>query len=211
MWIILNADDFGRSTGINTAVIRAHHEGVLTSASLMVTGDAVEEAITLARETPTLAVGLHVVVANGRSVLSPGEIPHLVDGDGHFSNDPIRIGLRYYFSRMARAELTRELAAQFERFTTTGLPLSHVDSHLHLHLHPIVFDLMLPLAVKFGARGVRLPRDELWLALRHNRQRAATKIMWAIVFRLLCRWCVSRLRNHRPIVAHRVYGLMRTG
>lgn len=211
MHIILNADDFGRSTGINRAVMRAHREGLLTSASLMVTGDAVEEAVALARETPTLAVGLHVVVANGRSVLPPGEIRHLVDAGSRFSSDPLHIGLRHYLSRKTRAELARELAAQFDRFAATRLPLSHVDGHLHMHLHPAVFNLLLPMAEQYGARGIRVPRDELWLALRHDRRRAALKFVWAIIFSLLCRWCLSRLRDFRLIVTHRVYGLMQTG
>ena len=211
MQIILNADDFGRSTSINKAVMRAHHEGVLTSASLMVAGDAVDEAVALARETPTLAVGLHVVVANGRSVLSTGDIPHLVDEDHHFLNDPILFGLRCYLSRKTRVELGRELAAQFDRFASTGLPLSHVDGHLHLHLHPTVFNLLLPLAWQYGARGIRVPRDDLWMALRHDRRRAATKFVWAVIFSLLCRWCLSCLQDHRLIVTDRVYGLMQTG
>lgn len=209
--IILSADDFGRSSGINEAVIRAHREGVLTSASLMVAGDAVEEAVTLAQQTPTLAVGLHLVVTGGRATLSPGEIPHLVDSSGHFSNDPVQIGLRYFLSRTVQEELAREIAAQFERFAATRLPLSHVDGHLHMHVHPTVFNLLLPLAEQYGARGLRLPRDDFWFALGYDRRYAGTKVGWAISFGLLCRWCLGRLRNHRLVVTHRVYGLMQTG
>ena len=210
MQVIMNADDFGRSASINAAVMRAHREGVLTSASLMVAGDAVEEAVALARETPTLAVGLHVVVAEGRAILPPREIPHLIDSSGHFSNNPMRIGLRYFLSRTVQEELARELAAQFDRFAATGLPLSHVDSHLHMHVHPTVFNLLLPLAEQYGARGLRLPRDD-WLALGYNRERVGMKITWAITFGLLCRWCLGRLRSHHLTVTHRVYGLMQTG
>lgn len=211
MQIILNADDFGRSSGVNRAVWRAHREGVLTSASLMVTGEAVEEAVALAREMPALAVGLHVVVVNGRPALPPGEIPHLLGEHGHFLKDPLRAGLRYYLDRKTRAELAGELAAQFERFAATGLPLSHVDGHMNMHLHPTVFDLLLPLAEAHGARGIRLPRDDLWLSLRHDRQRAATKVVWALLLDLLCRWCRRRLRGHRLVAAQRVYGLLQTG
>lgn len=209
--IILNADDFGRSSGINAAVMRAHREGVLTSASLMVAGDAVEEAVTLAQETPTLAVGLHLVVTGGRTIFPPWEIPHLVDGSGHFPNNPVQVGLRYFLSRTVQEELAREIAAQFERFAATGLPLSHVDGHLHMHVHPTVFNLLLPLAERYGARGLRLPRDDLWLALGYDRRHAGIKVGWAISFGLLCRWCLGRLRNHRLVVTHRVYGLMQTG
>ena len=88
---------------------------------------------------------------------------------------------------MARLELGRELAAQFERFAASGLPLSHVDSHLHLHMHPSVFNLLLPLAEAYGAHGLRLPRDDLRLSLSQDRRQAGTKVAWAVLFGLLSR------------------------
>ena len=209
--VVINADDFGRSMAINAAVMRAHREGVLTSASLMVTGDTWEEAEGLAHATPTLAVGLHLVVVNGRAVLPHKAIPHLADGSGRFPDDPLRAGLYYRFSLAAQAELARELAAQFARFAATGLPLSHVDGHLHLHVHPTVFNLLLPLAEGYGAGGVRLPRDDLSLALRYDRRQASAKIAWAVALGLVCRWCQSRLRGRRLAVPRRVYGVMQSG
>jgi len=209
--VIINADDFGRSTAVNAAVMQAHREGILTSASLMVTGDAWQESVALVRAVPTLAIGLHLVVGSGRAVLPHKEIPHLVDFNGRFPDDPLRIGLYYWFSRTAQAELARELAAQFERFAATRLPLSHVDGHLHLHIHPTVFKLLLPLADGYGALGLRLPRDELRLALRYDRRQAMAKITWAISLGLVCRWCQSFLRDHRMAVPRQVYGVMQTG
>jgi predicted glycoside hydrolase/deacetylase ChbG (UPF0249 family) len=120
---------------------------------------------------------------------------------------------------MAQAELAREMEAQFDRFVATELPFSHVDSHLHMHVNPAVFDLLLPLAVQYGACGLRLPRDDLWLALGYSRRGAGTKVAWAIVFAWLCHRCVrvlgtssgSRPRDRPLAVTHRVYGLMQTG
>jgi hopanoid biosynthesis associated protein HpnK len=211
MRIILNADDFGRSASINAAVLRAHRQGALTSASLMVSAAATEEAVALARDTPTLAVGLHVVVAAGQATLPPEQIPHIVNENGRFPDDPARIGVRYFWSRTAQAELARELEAQFERFAATGLSLSHVDGHLHMHVHPTVFRLLLPLAVRYGARGLRLPRDDFWPAVGYNPHRVGTKALWAITFGLLSHRCLAHLRNHPLTVTHRVYGLMQTG
>ena len=211
MKVIFSADDFGRSTPVNAAVMQAHRQGVLTSASLMVAGDAADEAVALAQETPTLAVGLHVVVTGGRAILPPEQIPHLVDTSGRFPDDPVRTGWRYFMSRTVQKELARELAAQFERFAATGLPLSHVDGHLHMHVHPTVFKLLLPLARQYGARGLRLPRDDFWLALRHDRHQLVTKAGWAVAFAILCRWCRTRLQNQHLAVTDRVYGLMETG
>ena len=209
--VILNADDFGCSPDINAAVIQAHRQGVLTSASLMVAGEAASEAVALARAAPRLAIGLHLVLVAGRAVLPHREIPHLVDERGCFTNNPLEAGLLYFFNRAARLELAREMAAQFERFISFGLPLSHVDGHQHLHIHPAVFGQLLSLAEQYGACGVRLPRDDLWLALRHNRRQAGTKIAWAVSFALLCRWGERRLRRHHLVAARRVYGVLQTG
>jgi hopanoid biosynthesis associated protein HpnK len=209
--LIVNADDFGSSATVNAAVMQAHQEGVLTSTSLMVAGDAMEEAVALARTTPTLAVGLHLVVVDGPAVLPPAEIPHLLDGTGCFPSSPVRVGLRYAFDRTAREELAREMTAQFAHFAATGLPLSHVDGHLHMHMHPVVFDRLLPLAQQYGAAGIRFPRDELWLALRHNHHHFGIKLVWAIAFALLTRRNASRLACCALFATQRVYGLMQSG
>ncbi|MFQ5342038.1 MAG: hopanoid biosynthesis-associated protein HpnK [Anaerolineae bacterium] len=209
--LIVNADDFGRLPAINTAVIRAHREGVLTSASLMAAGDAVNEAVALAHEFPTLAVGLHVVVVGGRAALPPDEIPHLVDGRGYFDSNPVRAGLRYFFTSAARQELAREISAQFELFVSLGLPLSHVDGHLLMHLHPTVFRLLLPLLRQHDVAGFRLPRDDLFLALTARPGQWATKITWATAFAALCRWAQPHLRDSGAVATDRVFGVLQSG
>src|SRR6059036_1537886 len=93
--LIVNADDFGRSHSINQAVVRAHREGILTTASLMVNGEAFEEAVHLARQNPKLGVGLHLTLICGTSALPHAEIPGLVDADQNFTNRPLAAGLRY--------------------------------------------------------------------------------------------------------------------
>jgi hopanoid biosynthesis associated protein HpnK len=210
-YVILNADDFGASPRVNEAVMLAHSQGILTSTSLMVTGDAAADAVAMARRTPTLAVGLHLVLVQGRAALAPGEIPHLVDASGNFSSNPLRAGLSYFFGRRARKELALEIAAQFERFAATDLPLSHVDGHLHLHVHPTIFSLLLPLAEAYEAVGVRIPSDDLFLALRHDRRRAVIKTAWAVALGLVSRWCRRQLDGRQLLAADRVYGVMQSG
>src|SRR5205085_9236593 len=129
--VIINADDFGRSPSINEAVLRAHRDGILTTASLMVNESGFDEAVALARENPRLGVGLHLTLLMGRSALSPGEIPGLVNDRGGFADDPVTAGCRYFFQRGLREQLRREIHAQFARFRATGLPLDHVNGHLH--------------------------------------------------------------------------------
>lgn len=211
MDIILNADDFGSSASVNAAVLRAHREGVLTSASLMVTGEAVEEAVSLARASPTLPVGLHLVAISGRGCLPPSEIPHLVDGRGFFPTDPVATGLRYFFSKTSQRELARELRAQFDCFASTGLSLAHVNGHLHMQMHPTLFNLIVPLAQDYGAPGIRLPHDDLRAALAFDRQSAGSKITQAVIFGLLVRWARARLRSSPLLTTERVYGFLQSG
>src|SRR5262249_7303322 len=93
--LIVNADDFGRSHSINAAVIGADHEGILPTASLMVNEPGFSEAVALAKQEPSLGVGLHLTLLCGHSALTPSEIPGLVDGQGRFSDNPVRVGMRY--------------------------------------------------------------------------------------------------------------------
>jgi hopanoid biosynthesis associated protein HpnK len=212
MRLILNADDFGRSTGVNRAVIRAHREGLLTSASLMVTGEAAAEAVELARRNPSLAMGLHLVAADGRPVSPPETVPHLVDGQGLFPASPAAAGWLYFRSRAARKELAGELRAQFEMFAATGLRLSHVDGHCHLHMHPVIFPTVLSLAVRYGAGGIRVVRDEWRLGLvRGEGPPLFVRAGWAFCFSLLGRWCRRRLRRFPLPYADRVCGLLQSG
>jgi chitin disaccharide deacetylase len=209
--IVINADDFGRSTEINQAVAQAHRHGILTSASLMVTGEAAEEAVCLARSMPTLAVGLHVVLTEGRPALPVEEAPHLVDRHGQFPASPVRAGLRYAFSGAARRELALEVEAQFQRFAATGLPLAHVDSHQHIHLHPAVLGPVMRLARQHAAGRVRLTRDNLRLSLRFGWHQAGRKIAYSLLFGLLSRLAAIRLRRQGVATTTRSYGLMQTG
>lgn len=210
-FVRINGDDFGFSTGVNQAIIRAHQQGVLTSTSLMVTGDAVTEAIELAASNPTLAVGLHLVLGLGRSVLSPDQIPNLVDAEGNFPDDPGRAGLSYQFNAKARRELPLEIRAQLEKFRQTGLKLSHVDGHLHLHSHPVVLRHLVELAEEFEIPEIRLPSEELSIAFSIDRSDWITKTVGSVVFTGLRRYGEKLLNPHRIRFADRVYGFLQTG
>jgi hopanoid biosynthesis associated protein HpnK len=209
--LIVNADDFGMSEEVNEAVIRAYKEGVLTSTSLMVTGAAFEQAVKLAKENPGLAVGIHLVTVVGKSVLSHSEIPALVDREGNFSNNPTAAGLKYYFSPRARRELRKELAAQFEKFHSTGLPLSHIDGHLHLHVHPVIFNAALDLGAKYRARRMRVPAEERRLALAFDRANLLRKTIHTLLFGGLARYMKKKLRERGFTFPERVYGNLQSG
>ena len=156
---ILSADDFGLSVAVNEGIERAHRDGILSTASLMVAGEAAEDAIRRARTMPDLHVGLHLVTIEGPAVLTPAEIAALVDGEGQFPSDQLGLGLRYAFSRTARRQLEREIAAQFRAFAASGLPLDHANAHKHMHLHPTVGRLMIAAGAEHGLRAIRIPAE----------------------------------------------------
>lgn len=211
-YVIVNADDFGWSERVNSAVLRAHKEGILTSASLMVAESGWQEAVEIARATPTLGVGLHVATTFDRALLPAARIPHLVGKDGRFEANPLRAGLRYAFSRSAREELKLEMEAQFARFAETGLPWSHVDGHQHFHMHPTVFRHLLVLCDQYGANRLRVLRESLLQHLRGGGDGLTPVAIGALVLQLLCRMNLRILRKKRilggkPIfLSDRVYG-----
>lgn len=145
---------------------RAHREGLLNAASLMVAGPAVADAVRRARAMPGLRTGLHLVVVEGPAVLAPAAIPDLVDAQGQFSPDQLRLGLRYFFRPRVRQQLMREIRAQFTAFAETGLALDHADAHKHMHLHPVVGRLMIDIGREYGLRNIRVPAEPPWVLAR---------------------------------------------
>jgi chitin disaccharide deacetylase len=157
--LILTADDFGLHERVNDAVERAHRHGVLTAASLMVGAPAARDAVERARRLPQLRVGLHLVLADGAATLPRNEIPALVDAHGRFGDNMVRDGFRFFFLPHVRAQLAREIRAQFEAFKETGLALDHVNTHKHFHLHPTVLSMILAIGRDYGMRAMRLPYE----------------------------------------------------
>ena len=156
---IFSADDFGLSLAVNEGIERAHRQGILSTASLMVAGEAAADAIRRARALPDLRIGLHLVTIEGPAILPPAEIAALIDGAGQFPSDQLSLGLRYAFSRTARRQLAREIAAQFRAFAGTGLPLDHANAHKHMHLHPTVGRLLIEAGRAHGVRALRVPAE----------------------------------------------------
>ncbi|MGE5527738.1 MAG: carbohydrate deacetylase [Patescibacteria group bacterium] len=155
-FLIVNADDFGLTAGVNRGIVYAHTNGIVTSTTLMVNMPGFADAVALAGRTPGLAVGLHLNLTYGRPVLPPWRVPSLVDSEGAFVRDP-----RYVIDRGRVEEIEAEFAAQAERFTATGLALSHLDSHHHLHAEVKFLAPMARLAQKAGVTVRCLDRQAL--------------------------------------------------
>jgi predicted glycoside hydrolase/deacetylase ChbG (UPF0249 family) len=134
-----------------------------------------------------------------------------VDPAGRFPDDPTLAGLRYYFSPKARGELRRELAAQFEKALSSGIRLSHVDSHLHLHIHPVMFDLTVELGKRYGVCRMRVPEDDLSLARQFDPAIPRGRVVEALIFRALTRRMKKRLHAEGIAFTDRVFGHIMTG
>jgi chitin disaccharide deacetylase len=161
--LIINADDFGLTSGVNRAIVELHQAGVLTSTTLMARAGATPEAIGLALATPTLGVGCHVVLVDGLPVLPPGDVPSLVDPrTGCF---PVSLGAflaRLFTGRVRAAEIEAEAAAQIALLQDAGLRLTHIDTHKHTHMFPPVLAPLLRAARKAGISAVRNPFEPEW-------------------------------------------------
>lgn len=209
--LIVNADDFGLCSGANRAIITAWQEGVLTSASLMVGGKGFEEAVALAKENPGLQVGLHLTLVQGRSARERSGFPPLVDSEGYFPHDPVYAGVRYFFVKQLRKQLAAEIEAQITRFLETGLPLSHIDGHLNIHMHPTVFDILCRLMPKYGITSFRLSRERLKTDLDLAPRRRLGKCADAFIFDRLARRCRPELDRLGIGYTGEVKGLLNSG
>jgi hopanoid biosynthesis associated protein HpnK len=159
--LIVNADDFGFTSGVNRAIIEAHSRGVVTSTSLMANGRAFAQAVKLAQTVPNLSVGCHVVLIDGEPVLAPPQIPSLVS-HSNVSAPAFRDSLKSFAARALAGRLdpqqiAAEAGAQIRKIQAAGIAVSHVDTHKHTHLFPRVLKPVLRAARACGVRAVRNP------------------------------------------------------
>jgi hopanoid biosynthesis associated protein HpnK len=209
--LIVNADDFGLSHSVNEAVIRAHREGILTTASLMVNEPGFDEAVKLAKENPKLGVGLHLTLLHGHSALPHEAIPGLVNACGEFSNSPVGVGMKYFFDDDLRAQLRAEIRAQFEKFRSTGLPLDHVNGHLHLHLHPVIFKILMEDSEKLGIHHLRFTRDCLARSWKMSKGYLFYRVSHAAIFEWLSSQARETLRQKNIKHTQITFGLLQDG
>lgn len=206
--LVVNADDFGRSASINEAVVRAHREGILTTASLMVNEPACGPAVELARQNPRLGVGLHLTLLCGHAGLPQARIPGLVNSAGELTSNPAGAGFRYFFLPGLRAQIRAEIREQFRRFRATGLALDHVNAHLHLHLHPTVFAILMQETRDLGIERMRLTFDPFRLNLRLASGAFFYRLLHVLIFHTLSARARPHLRRRGIRHTQAVFGLL---
>lgn len=156
--LIINADDFGLTPGINRSIAELHHAGVLTSATLMATGAAFDDAIAIALQTPTLGVGCHIVLTDGIPASPPETIPSLLGADRKtFRSSLMDFIQALLLGRVRETDIEREAEAQINRLQQAGIAITHVDTHKHTHLFPAVTRSLLRVLERTGISAIRNP------------------------------------------------------
>jgi len=206
--LIVTADDFGAAVEVNEAVEVAHREGILTAASLMVSGPAADDAAARARRNPRLRVGLHLVLVEGRPVLPPDSVSRLVDASGSFRRGMAAMGASFAASSEVRGQLAAEIGAQFEAFRATGLALDHCNAHKHFHLHPLIGSLIASIGRSYGLRAARVPLEPAALLRKIEpgtpRMPSLALVPWALLLR-------RRFRAAGLFTSDRLFGLQWSG
>jgi chitin disaccharide deacetylase len=212
--LILNADDFGLTRGVNEGIIRGHREGILTSATLMATGPAFEDAVERALANPVLGVGCHLVLVGGTAVSPPEEIPSLVDATGRMPESFGAFVAKISTGKINPAEVERELRAQIEKIRHAGIEPTHLDTHKHTHAHPIVMESLGRVAQALGITKVRKPMEKLrdsWESSRRESGGLSAQLLASAAVRAITPRFDSISRRHGLRSPDHFLGLAMTG
>lgn len=165
--LIINADDFGIHPAVNEAVRKAATEGILTSTSLMAGGDAFDEAVEMARSMPSLGIGIHLTLVGGiKPVLPPSEVPSLTWDNGVFCHDYGKLIVRDLEGKISISEVYAEWDAQIQKIMNTGLPVTHMDGHQHMHMWPHFYPIARDLAKKYHISCMRVPDEDVLFGMK---------------------------------------------
>lgn len=164
--LIVNADDFGYTRGVNAGIIQGFREGIITSTTIMANGDAFEDAVEQARKNPGLGVGCHLVLVGGRAVAPKPQVGALADENGNLPESLGALVSKLASNRVKLSEIVSEMRAQVQKVISSGLKPTHFDSHKHTHAHPRVMEALVRVAGEFQISRVRKPFEDLGTLLR---------------------------------------------
>jgi predicted glycoside hydrolase/deacetylase ChbG (UPF0249 family) len=210
--LILNADDFGLTPGIDRAIGELHSAGVLTSTTLMATGPAFDDAVAIARAHPTLGVGCHIVLTDGVPVSPPETIPSLIGPDGRSFRPALTGFLRALLLGRIRAEdITREALAQIHKLQHAGIRVTHIDTHKHTHLFSAVARPLLEVSEQTSIRAIRNPFEPPWSLALHQGS-ATRRLAVRLIGRLRPRFAAHpQIRDARILTTGGTVAISATG
>ena len=215
--LIVNADDFGLTAQVNRGILDAHREGIVSSATLMATGEAFESAVAIGRRSPWLGVGVHLNLTKGIPVSPPSKIPTLVDLRGRLHLTPGRLWKGIVTQQVNLFDVETELRAQITKVLRSGISPTHLDGHKHVHVLPGISDTVIRVAREFGLWSVRCPVESPPAAprlLRISRSPAISVIKQYLVGRAVSHFARrfrEKLGEAGLICPAHFYGLSQTG
>jgi hopanoid biosynthesis associated protein HpnK len=210
-FLIVNGDDFGCSPEINRAIEQAALEGILTSTSLMMNGEAVDDAIRIAHKIPGLQVALHLTLTEGRPISQKITAPALLSSNGRLNASPTKVGFALQFSKEALRQIDEEVAGQFRAFSETNLPFLHVDSHHHIHAHPKLFDMVVKNAIRYKLKSIRIPYEPWDISGPISRGHTVRNAFYRNVFGKLSARGKKKIQTAGLASSDAVFGLYQTG
>jgi chitin disaccharide deacetylase len=212
--LILNADDFGLTLGVNAGIIRGHREGILTSTTLMANGPAFEDAVEQARANPGLGVGCHLVLVGGKCVARREDVGSLADADGNLPESLPKFVARISSGMIPAAEIEHELRAQIDKIRAAGVNPTHLDTHKHTHAHPRVMEALGKVAKELGIRRVRKPVENLrdsWQTMQADERGISMQIVAAGAVRAVAPRFLAIARKYGLLFPDHFLGLVVTG
>ncbi len=190
--VIINADDFGLSPGVNRGIVSGFRDGILTSTTMLVNLNHFDDAVSLARDNPDLPLGIHLSLLWGRPLSEPLDVPTLVERDGCFPRSLSTLAARYFVGRLSRKQVCLELRNQVRKFLDAGLTPTHFDTHKHVHCLPGILEAVIEVAGEFGIERLRLPLEDE-LDFRPPAGPSWTSSAKRRLIRFLCRGSRARL------------------
>jgi chitin disaccharide deacetylase len=209
--LIVNADDFGLTPGVNCAIIEAHTRGIVTSATLMANMSAFDQAVRLAQSHPTLGIGLHFNLTQGQPVAAPDKVRSLLNERGEFLGTSTQLLQRALTRQLQFEEIVLEFRAQVEKVLDAGLRLTHVDSHKHAHTIVPVFAALNYTMESYGINAVRLPRERVnWLRALKS-PKVFKQSLTALGLSRLCRAFPAMMQETETHTTEAFFGVAQTG
>jgi hopanoid biosynthesis associated protein HpnK len=212
--LILNADDFGMTRGVNEGIIRGHSEGILTSTTLMANGPEFDDAVARAKLNPKLGVGCHLVLVGGPAVAPKEKISSLADQNGNLPDSLGGFVARLSAGLIRTKAIDREMRAQIEKIRAAGIEPTHLDTHKHTHAHPKVMEVLGRVAKELGITRVRKPVENLrdsWESTRQQKSSHTLELIAAAAARTVAPWFQAVVRKYGLLTPNHFLGLAMTG
>jgi len=206
--LIVNADDFGLTLGVNRAVIEGHTRGIITSSTIMANMGAFDDAVRLAKVHPSLGVGLHFNITQGVPIAGAEKVRSLTDLRGEFLGSSAFLR-RIMLGQLRVEEIEIELRAQIEKVLDAGLNLTHIDSHKHSHALPQVCDVLIRTIGDYGLSAIRLPREK-W-SFSSGSIKTISQSFGALALAQLCRVSAERMRRAKILTTDAIIGIAQSG